>query len=224
MLERSKLEALIFDGEGVVIDTEPLWDEAQRRLLERRGIQYDRARVKHLLAGKSAAEGVAILQREFQIKGDSAALAAEREAEVRALMAKNVRLVPGFEDFFERIRGRYKTCIATSMTRDLIALADVRLHLSTLFGDRIFSIADVGNRSKPDPALFLYAAKKLGAPPSRCVVIEDSPNGIEAASRANMYCVGLATTFPGEVLTGANEIAFSFEDLWRLLAPVEAVA
>jgi beta-phosphoglucomutase len=217
-INRPAFDAIIFDAEGVVIDTEPLWDEAQRMLLERRGIQYDRDRVKHLIAGKSGLDGIAVLQREFNIAGDPASLAAERTADVRELIAERVRFIPGFEDFFALTRERYKTCIATSMQDDLLAIVRQRLHLDSLFGDRIFSISDVGNRSKPDPALFLYASEKLSTPPARCVVIEDSPNGLQAARRANMYSIGLATTFPPPALKDANEIASSYEDLARTFA------
>jgi beta-phosphoglucomutase len=213
MPNRPNIEAIVFDGEGVVIDTEPLWDEAQKLLLERRGIRYDRSRVKHLIAGKGPLEGILIMQREFNIPGDPDTLAAERNAEIRKLIAERVEFIAGFKDFFACVKERYKTCVATSMPRDLLELANRRLHLEAYFGGRIFSIADVGNRSKPDPALFLYAAQQLSTPPSRCLVIEDAPNGIEAANRAGMYCIALATTFSKEILSGANEIARSFEAL-----------
>jgi beta-phosphoglucomutase len=213
MPNRPNIEAIVFDGEGVVIDTEPLLDEAQKLLLERRGIRYDRARVKHLIAGKGPLEGILIMQREFNIPGDPDTLAAERNAEIRKLIAERVEFIAGFKDFFACVKERYKTCVATSMPRDLLELANRRLHLEAYFGGRIFSIADVGNRSKPDPALFLYAAQQLSTPPSRCLVIEDAPNGIEAANRAGMYCIALATTFSKEILSGANEIARSFEAL-----------
>jgi beta-phosphoglucomutase len=153
------------------------------------------------------------MQREFNIPGDPDTLTAERNAEIRKLIAERVEFIAGFKDFFACVKERYKTCVATSMPRDLLELANRRLHLEAYFGGRIFSIADVGNRSKPDPALFLYAAQQLSTPPSRCLVIEDAPNGIEAANRAGMYCIALATTFPKEILSGANEIATSFEAL-----------
>jgi len=211
------IQAIIFDAEGVVIDTEPLWDEAQRLLLERRGVAYDRARVKHLIAGKSAVDGIAILQRDFNIAGVPQELAKERNDTVRGLIAGRVQFIPGFPEFFARIQDRYKTCIATSMAPELLPLVNERLHLNDLFGDRIFSLADVGNRSKPDPALFLFAAQKLATPPAHCLVIEDSPNGIEAAKRAKMYCFGLATTFPPALLQDATEVVASYQELERTL-------
>ena len=223
-MNRPVFEAIIFDAEGVVIDTEPLWDRAQKLLLERRGVHYDRDRVKHLIAGKSTLDGIAILQREFNISGDPEALAEERKGVIEKLIAERVQFIPGFEEFFGRACKLYRTCIATSMPEDLMAVVNLRLHLTTLFGNRIFSISDVGNRSKPDPALFLYAAQKLSTAPDRCLVIEDSPNGIEAAHRAKMYCIGLATTFPRERLKDATEIASSYEDIARVILLAEASA
>jgi beta-phosphoglucomutase len=224
MLNRPNVQAIIFDGEGVVFDTEPLWDEAQKLLLERRGVRYDRARVKHLIAGRGVLEGILVLQREFHLDGDPDALAAERNADIRRLIAERVEFIPGFQEFFERVRARYKTCVATSMPRALLALAETRLGVTALFGDRIFSIEDVGNRSKPDPAVFVYAAQRLATPPDRCLVIEDAPNGIEAATRAGMRCFALTTTFPKELLSGADETASSYEEVARLLEPMGVLA
>jgi beta-phosphoglucomutase len=218
------IEAILFDGEGVVIDTEPLWDDAQRLLLERRGVEYDRDRVKHLMAGKSALEGIAILQREFNIPGEPATLAAERYNDIGTLIAERVQFIPGFREFFNQVRARYKTCVATAMARDLLDIVGRRLNLDALFGDRIYSISDVGNRSKPDPALFLFAAEKLSVSPARCLVIEDSPNGIEAAARADMYCIGLTTTFPANALQGAGKIASSYDEIALALQLNEATA
>jgi len=68
-------------------------------------------------------------------------------------------------------------------------------------------------RGKPAPDLFLYAAEQLHSSPQRCIVIEDSPNGIEAANRAGIFCIGIATTFAPSRLTKANRVVSSFEEI-----------
>lgn len=98
------IEALIFDAEGVVLDSEPAWDEAQREFLRRRGHRYDRDRIKPLLSGRSLAEGTSILKREYGLSGEPAELARERLEIVARLLARRLPFVPGFQAFLERVR------------------------------------------------------------------------------------------------------------------------
>lgn len=207
------IDTIIFDGEGVVIDTEGVWDRAQEEFLSRRGRAYDRERIKPLLTGRSSREGMKVLKREYGLSGDVEHLARERLALVRGSVAGEVLFIEGFLDFFEKIRSRYKSCIATAMDVGLLRLADDRLGLSKLFGERIFTLEDVGHRSKPDPALFLFAARALDSPVQRCLVIEDSPLGIEAAGRAGMRSVGLTTTYERDALSKADRVVSSFAEL-----------
>lgn len=207
------LDAIIFDGEGIVVDTEAIWDRGQREFLERRGLVYDRERIKPLLTGRSVLEGVHIMQREYGFSGEPEALAAERIAIVKDLFAQEVKFIEGFEAFFRQVRDRYKTCIATAMAEDLLAVVDRRLGLSRLFDGHIFSLADVGYRSKPNPDLFLYAAARLGSRPANCLVIEDAPHGIEAARRAGMRCVALTTTYRREQLAAADLVTDGYPEI-----------
>lgn len=207
------IDAIIFDGEGVVVDTEPLWDEAQEQFLRRRGRRYDRKRIKPLLTGKSLADGTAVLMRLYGLEGDVGMLSRERLGLVLELVRHKIRYVKGFQDFFEKIRYTHKNCLATSMANELLQAVKQRLNLSQLFDERIYTLEDVGYRSKPDPDLFLYAAKQLSSKPSSCVVIEDSPLGIRAASRAGMKCYALTTTYSKNELKEADVIVRSFDEI-----------
>ena len=206
------LDAIIFDAEGVVIDTESIWDEGQRVFLERRGIAYDRALVKPRLTGRSLADGVRVLQADYGFAGDPETLAEERAQIVRGLM-RSAGFVRGFTTFFARVAGDYRTCIATAWHGELFDIVDEQLGIRRLFGGRVFTIADVGFRSKPDPALFLYASEQLAVAPAACVVIEDAPLGLEAARRAGMRCIGLATTYEPALLGAADQVARSYDEI-----------
>ena len=205
--------AILFDCDGVVIDSEPLWDKAQAEFLMRRGFSYDRAAVKHRLTASSAVGAIRIMQGIYGFGGDPEQLALERIDIMRGLFASELAFVPGFVEFFAGIRDTHKTCVATSLHPELLALADRRLGLSRYFGDRMYTVADAGGAGKPDPAVFLYAAGKLGAAPAACLVIEDSPFGIEAARRAGMPCAALTTTYGRDLLAGAEQIAGSFDGI-----------
>jgi beta-phosphoglucomutase len=213
MLPDRPIDTIIFDCEGVIIDSESVWDHGQTEFLRRRGKVYDRALTKHLLTGRSLAEGVRTMQEQYGFGGDPEKLAQERSEIVKELFATEVYFIPGFQEFFETVRKNYLTCIATAMTRELFTLVDRRLGLSTLFNGHVYTLADVGFRSKPDPALFLYAAEKLGSRPASCLVLEDAPHGIEAARRAGMASIGLATTYEPDKLAGADLIVESFSDI-----------
>lgn len=206
------LEAVVFDAEGVVIDTESIWDEGQRVFLARRGIEYDREHVKPMLTGRSLRDGTATLAALFGLGGEIDELARERAEIVRGLMA-DAGFIPGFTDFFAQVKDEYKTAIATAMAEDLFEIVDRNLGLREMFDGHVYTLGDVGRRSKPDPALFLYAATRLGAAPEHCLVIEDSPHGVEAGRRAGMFVVGLATTYETDTLAAADLVIEDYAEL-----------
>lgn len=207
------IDTIIFDGEGVVIDTERIWDKAQEEFLRRRGLTYDREKIKHLITGKSSIDSVSIIKLEYGLRGDPKTLAQERLEIFKALFGRETKYVDGFPEFFARVRKTRKTCLATAMDNELLRLADERLGLSGLFGDRIFTLANVDYRSKPNPALLLFVASRLGSEPSQCVVIDDAPLGVEAAKRAGMMCIAITTTYDREKLKQADVIVDSFSEI-----------
>jgi beta-phosphoglucomutase len=210
---RRMRDTIIFDGEGVVVDSEKLWDRGQEEFLRRRGIAYDREKIKPLLAGRSMLEGVRILQAHYGFGGNVEALAKERVEIVKTLFAQKTEFIPGFESFYRRLPPTFKTCIATVMPKELLDIVIAKLALREFFGDRIYDPESEGLPSKPEPDLFLYAAKQLRSSPTSCVVIEDSPNGLEAAKRANMFSIGIATTFKEDQLAQADLVVRSFADI-----------
>ncbi len=208
------IEAILFDCDGVVLDSETVWDRCETEFLGRRGIAFDIARTKPLITGLGQRAGVLLLQEQYGIAGDPDALVAERLEIIRGLFEREVRFTPGFPELFEaKVRGRYATCIATSMPEELYAVADRKLGISHFFGDRVYFPSHVGGRAKPAPDIFLYAAAQLGVPPERCLVIEDSPRGLEAARRAGMASIGLATTHGAEMLGEADRVVASFAEI-----------
>jgi beta-phosphoglucomutase len=207
------IDTIIFDADGVILDSEKLWDKGQEEFLKRRGFRYHRDQLKHLMTSTSPAEGVLVMQKHYGFTGDPGLLARERIEIVRSLFENELTLMEGFLDFFNSIKTSHKTCIATSLDQELLTLADTRLGLAGLFGRNIFTIAQVGHKGKPDPAIFLYAAQKMGSRPEQCLVIEDSPYGITAAKRAGMKCIGLATTYDRSMLKEADQVFGSFSEI-----------
>ncbi|NIR42762.1 MAG: HAD family phosphatase [Gemmatimonadetes bacterium] len=207
------VDAIIFDCEGVVVDSEPVWDLGQAEFLRRHGRVYDRASIKPRLTGRSLLEGTRLLQEVCALEGGLEELTAERLAIVRELFADGVGFVWGFQEFFEDVRDAHRTALATALTPELLAVVDRRLGLADLFDDRIYDIETVGCRSKPHPDIFLHAAEQLGSDPRGCVVIEDAPQGIEAARRAGMATIALASTHRRDELADADMVVDSFAEI-----------
>ncbi|MDO9693942.1 MAG: HAD family phosphatase [Candidatus Latescibacteria bacterium] len=211
------IDTIIFDADGVILDSEKLWDRGQEEFLKRRGFKYERDKLKHLMTSTSPAEGVLVMQKHYGFTGDPGLLARERIEIVRNLFQNELTLMTGFLEYFNSIKNTHKTCIATSLDNELLTIADCRLDLAGLFGPNIYTIAQVGHKGKPDPAIFLYAAQQLGSRPGQCLVIEDSPYGITAAKRAGMRCIGLATTYCGEMLAEADAVVQSFDQIRKIV-------
>lgn len=207
------IKAIIFDCDGVVIDSEKAWDQSQEIFLERRKLKYNREKIKPLITGQSMINGVKIMKQFYGFTGDNKKLAEERTQIIQELMSNSVGFIPGFLEFYQEIKNKYLTCIATALHRSMLDNVAKNLRLNELFNNNLFSIDDVGGKSKPDPAIFLYAAKQLKVKPNECVVIEDSPNGIMAAKNANIYCIGITTTYPAHLLKQADQIVNSFEEI-----------
>ena len=207
------IDTIIFDAEGIVIDTEAIWDKGQEIFLRRRGFVYDRERIKPLLTGRTLAEGVEVMKQAYQFEGDTENLAHERADIVRDLFIHETCFIQGFLEFYESVRNRYKTCIATSMDEDLLKLVDQRLNLAALFGNKIYTLDKVKYRSKPNPDIFLYAAKQLRSSPENCVVIEDAPHGIDAARSAGMWCIAISTTYDPRKLEKADFVVSAYTEI-----------
>ena len=207
-------KAIIFDAEGVIIDTEhSVWTPADSEFFRNHSIPYEEERVKHALAGRSLQDGVRVLKQMFPLKGDDEDLAEERLRLVRKHFKEDIKFVPGFEKFYAKASGDYKTAVATSLRAEFLGLVEKRLGLKGMFNGHVYTIEMVGNKSKPDPAVFLYAAKMLGVRPEECIVIEDAANGIEAAKKAGMYAIGITTSFRRDKLSSADQVVEGFGEI-----------
>jgi beta-phosphoglucomutase len=157
------IDTIIFDAEGVIFDSELVWDNGQIEFLGRRGIVYEREKLKSLLTGRALVEGVRVMQQMYGFPGKAEELAKERLSIVSNFFKDGVSFIEGFSEFYQKVQGKYKTCIATSLTEDLLAIVEKMLNLSGLFAGNLFSIADVRHIGKPQPEIFLYAARRLHA-------------------------------------------------------------
>ena len=207
-----------FDAEGVIVDTEKLWDKSQKILLGKRGLEFDRDYLKPRMAGQNLVQGAKVMIDYYAMDENPEELAVERAQIIGDLFESEINFIDGFLGFIDTLRtDSMQYAVATAMQKRLMSKVNRQLNLSDYFGNRIYFIEDVENKSKPHPDVFLHAAKQLGIRPSNCIVIEDAPNGIEAARRAGMLCIGIATTFTEDLLQDADFVGKSFEDIAHFL-------
>ncbi|MHB9859940.1 HAD family hydrolase [Streptomyces sp. YIM S03343] len=140
------------------------------------------------------------------------------ESRVLASFAQELEPIPGVVDVLEKLTANgMPYCVASSATHDRIRGAHRKTGLDRWFdASRSFSAQDV-RRGKPAPDLFLHAAERMGVPPERCVVVEDSPLGVRAGVAAGMKVLGFTNMTPPEQLPGASHYFADFKDLADLL-------
>jgi len=198
------------------VRTHHIWHESAVKFFGARGIEYTeemREKLKPLLVGRSVSEGAQIMKEMFGLEGDAHTLGEERMGYAREKFSADVEFIPGFLDFFERVKDQYKTCIGSAMRKEFMDVIKVNLGLSKLFGSHIYTIEHGAHKGKPDPGIFLHCAKQLESNPEECVVIEDAPNGIEAAKRAGMKCIGITTAFRRDQLVEADQVVDRFDEI-----------
>lgn len=213
----SRFDLVIFDNDGVLVDSEGHANQILSDLLNQSGggVNMTREESVALFLGRSLPAIRQLIEARLghALPGDF-----EERYHARLFDAfdRELEAVPGVEDALDRIR--VPTCVASSGTHQRIRRALTATGLLRRFEGRIFSAEDVA-RGKPAPDLFLYAARRLGVAPSRCAVVEDSPLGVDAAAAAGMVAFGFARLTPPAVLSGALGGTFSsMAELPALLA------
>jgi HAD superfamily hydrolase (TIGR01509 family) len=182
------IEAVVFDLDGVILQSEEVWDEVRERYVLDRGGRYDAA-AQRAMMGMSAPEWSRYIEEELGV-----GLPAERvNAEVVELMAARYRdelpLVPGAREAIERLAAAFSLGIASSSNRPLIDVVLERSGLQRYFRASVSS--EEVPRGKPAPDVYLEAARRLGVEPDRCAAVEDSHNGIRSAKAAGMRVVAI---------------------------------
>lgn len=188
--------AVIFDCDGVLADTEGPAEHAAIAFLATLGLHYSEATFRARYLGMGGATfHAAIDAAHLEALGTPIPLPAfeAMQAAITRAVLKDLRPVAGGPELALRVRGR-KAVASSSPGGELRAKLQ-GLGLWDAFAPLVFSGDDVA-ASKPAPDLFLLAAERLGAPPSRCRVIEDSPNGVRAALAAGMPVVGFSGSAP----------------------------
>jgi len=175
--------AVLFDMDGTMFATEGLWGVINRKLAEDYGAVWDES-VRTRMMGKKDRESLLVFKEFFGLEAPVEELIARRRELILADLSA-VTMNDGLTELLDLLDARgIKKAVATSSFRELAIHLIERFGLRARF-DAIVTGDDV-KESKPDPAIFLEAARRVGVVPAECLVLEDAQNGVEAASNAGM--------------------------------------
>ena len=207
-------ELIIFDCDGVLVDSEPIANRILTRMLNELGLPISYGETMRAFVGRSMSSCVEIIEERL---GRSVPADFVRTYNARSFAAfeEELQPMPGVTETLQRIR--FPVCVASSASHEKMRSTLGMTGLLHQFEGRMFSATEVG-RGKPDPALFLHAAKRMSAAPGACAVVEDTVVGVQAGLAAGMSVFGFARAEDPEVLAEAGARVFAdMSDLADLL-------
>ncbi|MFF3495832.1 HAD family hydrolase [Streptomyces sp. NPDC002795] len=215
-----RYDLVIFDNDGVLVDSEPISNTLLSGYLAELGhpTSYEESLRDYMGAAMHRVHDVVLERTGQRLPEDFDAVF---HARVFAAFERELEPVDGVVEVLERLTaGGVPYCVASSGSHERIRVGHRKTGLDKWFADeRIFSSQDVG-RGKPAPDLFLYAAERMGVPPEKCLVVEDSPLGVRAAVAAGMDVYGFTAMTPADRLAGSRELFDDMRELPRLLARI----
>jgi HAD superfamily hydrolase (TIGR01509 family) len=207
------IEAVIFDLDGVLIDSEHVWDEVRQDLAEERGGRWSDTASRDMM-GMSSIEWSRYMRDVVGIDEEPRAISAEVVRRLEERYRRELPLIGGAEAAVERLAARWPLGLASSSNRELIDLVLEASGLGGFFRATVSS--EEVQRGKPAPDVYLEAARRLGAEPARSTAVEDSENGIHAAKAAGMRTIAIPNPrYPpaDHALEAADVILATIEDL-----------
>jgi len=209
----SRVEAVVFDLDGVIVDSEHVWDEVREQLArERGGRWHDRAQTD--MMGMSSPEWSRYMHDVIGLTESPAEIDEEVVRRMLDRYAERLPLIDGAVDAVARLAASFGLGLASSSNRSVIdAVLDVS-GLAPLFGATVSS--EEVARGKPAPDVFLEAARRLDVPAGRCAAVEDSGNGIRAAHAAGMRVLAIPNLRyppPDDALALADVVLGSIDEL-----------
>jgi len=190
-------QGFIFDMDGVLVDSEPVHIQQEKRSYARYGVVLDEKELSRFVGTTQRYMWSAIkIQYELADSVDHLMVQHRRQL-MEAFNSTALPPMPGVRQFLATLKKSGIPCaVASSSPRELVKLILHKAGLDPFFNEVV--CGDEVKHSKPDPEIFLMAARRLGIPPSHCAVIEDSAHGVAAAKAAGMLCFGLLNPNSGQ--------------------------
>lgn len=212
-----KSQAIIFDLDGTIVTTEDAWDKATAAILMRHGISSDFFMHQLYLGGEllgvTPEQWCRSIKDAFNLSISADDLFLQIKEMLFGPYIKEITFIHGFENFFTIVeQHNLKRAVATNSDDESLMQVSRLINLPRFFGKHIYNVSHE-LRPKPNPDLYLHAAKSLAVNPQLCIAIEDSAVGIAAAKAAGMFCIGINSSKNREQLVQADVIIESYDEL-----------
>ncbi|WP_392964444.1 HAD family hydrolase [Streptomyces sp. LN245] len=212
-----RYELIIFDNDGVLVDSEPISNTLLAAYLTELGhpTTYEDSLRDYMGSAMHRIHDLVLERTGRRLPDDFDDVF---HARVFAAFERELKPVPGAVQVLEKLAADgVPYCVASSGSHERIRVGHRTTGLDRWFDEgRVFSSQDVG-RGKPAPDLFLHAAERMGVRPEKCAVVEDSPLGVQAANAAGMDVYGFTAMTPADRLTGATQLFSDMGELADLL-------
>ena len=182
------LEGVIFDLDGVLVDSEQIWNQAKKDLVHAAGGRW-REDAPTSMMGMSSIEWASFMHEELKVPLDPGEINRRVVLRMEELYRERLPLLPGAREVVRALQARWPLGLASSSNREII---DLVLELAGLADAFVATVSseEVG-RGKPAPDVYLVAAERIGARPERCAALEDSSNGLRSAAAAGMTVIAV---------------------------------
>ena len=207
------IEAVVFDLDGVLLDSEEIWDRAREELARERGGRWHDGAQRDMM-GMSSTEWSRYMSDVIGLPEPPEEINREVVSRLTELYREELPTIPGAREAVERLASRWPLGVASSSNRELIDLVLELLGVAHLFTATVSS--EEVARGKPAPDVYLEAARRLGVDPSRTAAVEDSQNGILSAKAAGMRVIAIPNAhFPPDedALAAAGVVLDSLAEL-----------
>lgn len=206
----SKKYGLLLDFDGVVVNSEPLYETAMNIQFKKYGIKVG-ADDWLFFKGKDAKAVFSYIRDKYDAQVNIDAMRKEYSVDLFNEFKTNMRFIPGFVEFYHSCLDEFSDLIVTSTSREVMNWTFENVPVDNIFSGMITS-NEVEN-TKPHPEPYLKGAEMIGIPIENCIVIEDSVNGIRAGKASGAKVIGITTTFPADVIHEADMIVSSYDEL-----------
>lgn len=208
------MNAVIFDMDGVIVDSERYWQRIEERHILAEAVEAGALSASEI-TGMSVGDVYDYLDDRFETRVTREEFADLYDEGATELYTERVTLMDGFDRVLDSIRARgLKLALASSSPHRWIEMVTERFDLADAF-DVVVSAEDIDAESKPAPDIYRHTADLLGVAPDRCIAVEDSTHGVSAAKEAGMYCIGYRGAGGGQDLSRADVIVENAAELRR---------
>lgn len=206
-----KKYGLLLDFDGVVVDSEPLYEKAMNIQFNKYGVDVQ-PEDWLFFKGKDVKAVFEYINDKYHSKMDIDKVKEDYRIDLLNEFKSNMRYIPGFLEFYHAcVNDGFSDLLVTSTGRDVMDWTFENVPVENIFSGMITAF-EVEN-TKPHPEPYLKAAEQIGIPIDKCVVIEDSVNGIRSGKAAGAKVIGITTTFPSDIIHEADLIVGSYEEL-----------